>query len=135
MVDLAVGFELEIREVFPVIDDQEIFLDLTGGLVGMQPRAAPDHLPKLNLAKHGLREDQVLDGGDVYAGVEHVHRNSHTRHGAVLEIIQRRVSALHMAIDNLSHALALQLRIQTVKSLVEPLCMGVADGEDDGLVW
>ncbi|MNJ40016.1 hypothetical protein D3C77_349000 [compost metagenome] len=57
MVDLAVGFELEIREIFPVIDDQEIFLDLTGGLVRMQPCAAPDHLPELNLAKYGLGEN------------------------------------------------------------------------------
>ena len=68
VVHLTVRLELEVGEVLPMVDDQEILLDLTRGLVGMQPRAATNHLPELDLAEDRLGEYQVLDGRHVDTG-------------------------------------------------------------------
>ncbi|MNL55196.1 hypothetical protein D3C87_1785850 [compost metagenome] len=117
-----------------MVDDQKVLLDLTRGLFGMKPRAATNHLPKLDLAEDGLGEHQVLNGRHVDTSIEHVHRDGHARHGSKLEIIQRGISTLHVAVDDLDHTLALQLRVQAVEALVQPLGVSVANGKDDGLV-
>lgn len=73
MVGLALGLELEIGEVLPVIDDQEVLLHRSAGWVGVLASAPPDHLPELNLAEYRLGKDQILDCRNIHAGVEHVH--------------------------------------------------------------
>ena len=134
MVNFAVGFELEVGEVLPVVNDQEVFLDLAAGAILKQPGASANHLPELDAAEHGLGEYQVLDGGHVDAGVQHVHRDGHAGHGFELEVVQRGVGPLHVAVDDLGQSLALQLGIEPIERLVQPLGMRMAHRKDDGLV-
>ncbi len=130
----AVLVDLEVVEVVPVVDDQEVGLLLRRSeRIGPGAGAAAEHLPELDLAEDRLGEDEVADGGNVDAGVEHVHGDGDAGEVLVLEIVEGLLGALHLAVDDLGEAAALEVRVEAVEALVELQGVAVADGEDDGL--
>ena len=83
------GLELEVGEVLPVVNDQKILLDIASDFVSVQTCAASNHLPEFDPTEYRLGENEVLDRGYINTCIEHIYRDSYTRHGLVLEVVQR----------------------------------------------
>ncbi len=110
---------LEIIEIVPVIDDQEVGLLFAALGIGPGAGAATEHLPELHLAEDRLGEDEIAQGRHVDAGVEHVHGNGDPREVLVLEIVEAFLGPLHLAVNHLGKSTPLQVRIETIEALVE----------------
>ena len=129
----SVLIDLEIIEVVPVIDDQEVSLLLTVGRVRPRAGAAAKHLPELHLTEDGLGKDEIPNGGYVDAGIEHVHRDGDAGEVLVLEIIEGFLCPLHLAVDDFGETLALKVGVKTVEAFVDFQGVPVRHSKDDGL--
>ena len=125
--------DLPIGEVVPMVDDQEVFLLLARDGVGPCPRSSADHLPELDLTENRLGKDQITDRGDVDSGIKHVDGDRNSGKVAILEVVQRLLSTLHVTINDLGQSAPLQIGIEPIEALVDFQCVIVTDGKDDGL--
>src|SRR4051794_20415792 len=98
MINLAIRVELEVGEVLPVVDDQEVFLDLASKAIHMETSPTPDHLPELDFTEDWFGKYKILNCRHVNTGIEHVHRNGYAWHRLELEVVQRRVGTFHMTV-------------------------------------
>jgi hypothetical protein len=85
--EIEIKAEVEHPEILLVVARPE--------QVGTQARAAPDHLPELDLRVDGLEENEVRHLRNVDAGVEHVHRDGNVRSLVLLrEIVDQALGIL-----------------------------------------
>ena len=98
----AVGVLAEEVEVEAEVEDAEVLLVVVRPeQLRAQARAAPDHLPELDLRVDRLEEDQVRHLGHVDAGVEHVHRDRDVRRLVLLrEVVEQALRILGVVVDD-----------------------------------
>jgi len=73
--------------------------------------AASKHFPKLHFAENGLGKNEVPDGRHIDPCVQHIHRDRDAGIVLVLEIVERLLGPLHLAINDLGQPLALKVRV------------------------